>query len=290
MKETVLITGASGLIGQGLILVLKDQYHLKFLTRTPVAQDEFGWDPAKGKLDEAALEGVDYIVHLAGSKLNDGTPLTAERQQLVRDTRIGASMLLLKALKDRNQKLKAFVSASAMGYYGFTDDTLEIDENGNMGTDFGARLCEDWERAADEFKLEGVAERVVKLRVSLVLGREGSLFKSFKDSLASQPDAFAQAKGNSYFPWVHVNDIAGMFAFGVQNQAINGVFNTTAPETTSREVIFNQMYNLYAGKTAAFEQTQTTLPLQHLSSKKIVLNGFKFQYPTINAALKNLTE
>lgn len=288
MKETVLITGASGLVGQSLIPLLKDQYHLKFLTRTPNGPDEYGWDPAKGKLDEDAFDQVDYIVHLAGSKLNDGTPLTAERQKLVRDTRIGAAELLLETLKRKGQKLKAFVSASAMGYYGFSDNTLEIDENGRKGNDFAAVLSDDWEKAADQFKLQGVADRVVKLRVSLVLGRDGSLFKSLISGLKSNPSTFAGARGNSYFPWVHVADMAGMFAYGIENSTIDGVYNTTAPETTSREVIFQQMYNLYADKSEAFDKTVTSLPLQHLSSKKIIRDGYKFQYPTINAALKNL--
>ncbi len=288
MKDTVLITGASGLIGQQLVQLLKDQYELKFLTRTPQGAQEYGWDPAAGRLDERALEGVQYIVHLAGSKLNDGTPLTPQRQKLVRDTRIGASELLLETLKRKGQKLKAFVSASAMGYYGFTDNTLEIDENGHRGNDFAAILSDDWEKAADQFEIQGVSERVVKLRVSLVLGKEGSLFKSLISGLKANPSAFAGARGNSYFPWVHVLDMAGMFAAGIQDDTMHGVYNTTAPETTSREVIFQQMYHLYQGDYEAFEKTVTTLPLQHLSSKKIVKEGFAFKYPTINAALKNL--
>lgn len=288
MKETILITGANSFIAQNLIPLVQEHYNLKYLTRTPKNKAEYAWDPANGILDEAALENVNYIIHLAGSKLNDGTPLTLERQKLVRDTRIGAAELLLAALKRKKQTIKAFVSASAMGYYGFTDTTLEIDEQGNKGTDFGAQLCEDWEKAADKFKTDNVANRVVKLRVSLVLGREGSLFKMLLNNIQAKLESYKSVNENSYFPWVHVADMAGMFAFAVENQKLEGVFNTTAPETTSRAVIYDQLYNLITNKSEEFEHLKTNLLLQHLTSKKIVQAGFQFKYPTINEALKNI--
>jgi NAD dependent epimerase/dehydratase family enzyme len=132
-KETVLITGANSFIAQKLITLLKDNYHLKFLTRTPLKPNEYSWNVTDKILDEKALDDVQYIVHLAGSKLNDGTPLTPERKKLVYDSRIGAADLIRDTLKKRNQKIKSFISASAIGYYGFGDTTLEIDENGQKG-------------------------------------------------------------------------------------------------------------------------------------------------------------
>lgn len=129
MKPTVLITGANSFIAKHLSNILKEKYNLKYLTRTPKADNEFAWDLENWTIDEKALDDVDYIVHLSGSKLNDGTPLTPERQQLVRDTRIGAANFLREKLKARNQTLKAFVSASAIGYYGFTDNQLAIENS-----------------------------------------------------------------------------------------------------------------------------------------------------------------
>ncbi|MCW3161756.1 NAD-dependent epimerase/dehydratase family protein [Chryseobacterium oryctis] len=136
MKETVLITGANSFIAGHLIQILKENYNIKLLTRSPRESNEFKWDVHEKTIDDKALEGVDYIVHLAGSKLNDGTPLTLERKKLVYESRIGASDFLREELKKRGHKLKAFVSASAIGYYGFQERTLEIDENGKKRNRF----------------------------------------------------------------------------------------------------------------------------------------------------------
>lgn len=288
MKEKVLITGANSFIAKHLVTILDKAYDLNFLTRSPKEKNEFHWNLETMTLDEKALDGVNYIIHLAGSKLNDGTPLTAERQKTVRDSRIGATELLLQKLKQRNQHLKAFISASALGYYGFNDNVLEITEDGNRGFGFAADLSADWEKAADLFETENVADRVVKLRVSLVLGNEGGVFKDFKALLNQQPNVFEVANGNSYFPWVHVEDMAAMFAFGVTNETLNGVFNTTAPFPTTKEVIFRGMFALKNQEEKLLNEMNTTFNGQHLSSKKIEKEGFVFKFPKINEALKNL--
>lgn len=149
MKKTVLITGANSFIAQHLIPQLNPHYEIKLLTCQPKAANEFEWNVAKGYIDENTLDDVSYIVHLAGSRLNDGTPLTEERKQLVYESRIGAADLIREKLKARNKKIISFVSVSAIGYYGFQDQTLTIDENGKKGIGFAADLSADWEKAAD---------------------------------------------------------------------------------------------------------------------------------------------
>jgi len=115
-KETVLITGANSFIAQHLIPLLQETYHIKLLTRSLKAANEFAWNVAEKKIDENALTDVNYIVHLAGAKLNDGTPLTEERKKIIYESRIGAADFLRETLIRRKQTLKAFVSASAIGY------------------------------------------------------------------------------------------------------------------------------------------------------------------------------
>ena len=288
MQETVLITGAHGLVAHHTAKALAATHKLRFLSRHPQAANEFAWDVASGHIDEAALDGVDYIVHLAGSKLNDGNPLTTQRQQLIWDSRIGASELLLQRLQERGQTLKAFVSASALGYYDFSDATLAIGENGRQSKGFEGELCAGWEAAADQFKTQAIAERVVKLRICLVLGRDGSLFLAFKEQLAHQPQTFINLRGATYFPWVHADDIGGMFAHAVTNPKLDGVYNTTAPQATSREALFALMYCLDRHNYPAFEQVNAHFDGQHLSSDKITQAGYQFQYPDIKTATKEL--
>ncbi len=284
MKPTVLITGANSFIAKHLSNILKEKYNLKYLTRTPKADNEFAWDLENWTIDEKALDDVDYIVHLSGSKLNDGTPLTPERQQLVRDTRIGAANFLREKLKARNQILKSFVSASAIGYYGFTDNQLAIDENGARGSGFGADLSEDWEKAADLFKSEKVAEHVSKIRVSLVLGNDGGIFPMYKNLINGHPEA-AQKTNPGVFLWNHVEDMAGIFAYAVE-QNLDGVFNSVAPEPASTQDVFKAISNEMNGTDfpiSAFEG-------QHLVSDKIINAGYQFKYPNIEQAVKNLVE
>lgn len=289
MKETVLITGANGMIAAHTAKALQEQqYEIRFLTREPSRSNEFKWDVANRYIDEKALEGVSYIIHLAGSKLNDGTPLTDERKKLVWNTRVGASMLLLDTIKAKNIRLKAFISASALGYYSFSDNTRAIDESGNQGRDFSAFLSAGWEKAADLFKSEGLAERVVKLRVCLVLGKESSLFRSFRKQLLAYPPGFRHSRGATYSPWVHADDIGRMFAYAVTNSQLNGVFNTTAPEVTSQQVIFKLMYYLYEKDLASFQATDVSYNGKYLTSAKIAKAGFVFKYPDIKSALTDL--
>jgi uncharacterized protein (TIGR01777 family) len=281
-KETVLITGANSFIAKHLIPKLANKYHVKLLTRNPKAGNEFAWDLENWTIDERALDDVNYIVHLAGSKLNDGTPLTTERKKLVYDTRIGAANFLCEILKKRNQTLTSFVSASAIGYYGYTDNVMEIDESGEKGAGFAADLSDDWENAADLFQIENVAEHVAKIRVSLVMGNESGIFPMYKDLVLKNPSVVHQQNGGS-IPWNHVDDMAGIFAFAVENK-LDGVFNSVAPEPASTENLLKILSN-------ELHQSQYEIqPFhgQHLVSKKIQEAGFEFQYPTIEKAIKNL--
>ena len=283
MKETVLITGANSFIAQHLIPLLEKDYHIKLLTRNPKAANEYAWDVTNKTIDTTALDDVNYIVHLAGAKLNDGTPLTEQRQKDIYESRIGAADFLRETLKKRNQTLKAFVSASAIGYYGFQDDTLEIDENGKKGVGFAAELSDDWEKAADLFKEDKVAENVSKIRVSLVLGNESGIFPIYKNILTSNPKVVLQ-QNNQAVPWNHVEDMAGIFAFAVQHN-LNGVYNSVAPQPASQQDIYKAISN-----TLKLNESLEITPFkgQHLVSNKIQEAGFVFKHPSIQEAVHNI--
>lgn len=283
MKETVLITGANSFIAQHLIPLLQPKYNLKFLTRTPKSLNEYSWDTQNKLIDEKALDEVDYIIHLAGAKLNDGTPLTEQRKQLIYESRIGAADLLRNKLIERKQHIKGFISASAIGYYGFQDDTLTIDESGKKGIGFAADLSADWEKAADRFKADGVADTVAKIRVSLVLGNEGGIFPIYKSQLVQNPNVLIQPNPHAV-PWNHVEDMAGIFAFALENK-LDGVYNSVAPNPASQQTIFQVMANELIG-----EQKYQIHPFkgQHLVSTKIISAGYQFKYPTIERAIHQL--
>lgn len=288
-KEKVLITGANGLIASHTAKILvNNNYEVRFLTRSPKESNEYRWDPMNKEIDEKALEGISYIVHLSGAPFYDGTPLTEERKKLIWGTRIGASELLLEKLKKKNIQLKAFISASALGYYAFTDEAKAIDESGNMADTYEAELVESWEKAADQFKIDHIAGRVVKLRICLVLGPKANMFLSFKNKLVTNPEAFKNATDASYFPWVHADDMGGMFAYAVSNNALDGVFNTTAPGVTTRQSIFKLMYYASVEDSKSFNEVDTSFNGQYLTSDKIVQAGYVFRFPDIKSAIQNL--
>jgi NAD dependent epimerase/dehydratase family enzyme len=91
MKETVLITGANGFVARELIRQWGERYKLKLLTRSPKASNEYGWDTEQMTIDPRALDDVDYIVHLAGAKLNDGQPMTTDKERRIYASRVGAA-------------------------------------------------------------------------------------------------------------------------------------------------------------------------------------------------------
>lgn len=290
MKETVLITGGNGFVAKHISQLLEKDYQVRFLTREPQAPNQYSWDIPQKQIDGKALEGVDYIIHLSGSKIYDGKPLTEEKKQMARDTRIGAAELILSRLEERKQSLKAFISASSMDYYDYTDQQLAIDERGNQGNDFGAILAEDWEKAADRFKEKKVAERVVKLRFSTVLGKEGGMFAGMKNRLAKDPETYKDAQGNAYFPWVHIDDLGKMFLFAMQNKTLEGVFNTATPEATNQAIVKKLMYFIDQHKAEDFKQLNPSYEGKFMSSAKIVQAGFRFTFADIKSALQDLMQ
>lgn len=283
MKQTVLITGANGFVAKYLAPKLQQNYNVKLLTRTPNAPNEYAWDLENFTMDENALNDVDYIVHLAGARFNDdSTPLTEEMKKLILDTRVGAANFLREKLQARNQKIKSLISASAIGYYGFTDDTLEIDENGNKGTNFAAEVCDEWEKAADLFKADGVAELVCKVRVPVALGKEDGAFPRFENWVKSNPEAAEQPNPNA-LPWGHVKDTAGIFEFAVENN-LDGVYNSVSPNAASLQDVLKAIANNVAGANHQIQPFNG----KHLVSHKIIEAGYTFQYPDIEKAVADI--
>lgn len=283
MKDTVLITGANSFIAKHLIPLLQSKFNIKLLTRNPQKANEYAWDVHNLTIDTEALTDVNYIIHLTGSKLNDGTPLTEDRKALVYESRIGAADFLREELKKRNQTIISFVSASAIGYYGYQEHSLQIDENGEKGIGFAADLSADWEKAADQWKNDGTAKHVAKVRVSIVLGNEGGIFPVYKQLVQQNPNILSQPN-NSYVPWNHVEDMSGIFAY-VTEKHLDGVFNSVALPASQHD-IFTAISNELGNKNKNIQSFSG----QHLISKKIENEGYVFKYPNIEDAIKHLLQ
>lgn len=178
MKEVVLITGAGGSVAKVLANKLENEYTVRFLTRTKKKENDFEWNIKNGTIDEKAFENISHIIHLAGANISEKR-WTDERKKEIISSRVDSAQLILKTLQQKNIQLKSFISASAVGIYGAITSEKIFKEEDEKGNDFLSEVVILWEKAADEFLDKGVAERVVKIRIAIVLSEsEGALKKN----------------------------------------------------------------------------------------------------------------
>ena len=221
----VVVTGASGTIGGALAQALRDCGDaVTGITRSPGGHggdiDWRSWDDLP-----AAVAEADAVVHLAGAGVADKRWSAARKREL-RDSRIDTARRIVAAIQAAADKPAVLVSGSAVGIYGSRGDEL-LSEESAPGDDFLARLCVDWEAAA-----QGAGVRTVTLRTGVVLAREGGalakLLPPFKLG-AGGPIG----RGRQYMPWIHRDDIVGLILHAIDTPTLEGPLNGVAPEPVS---------------------------------------------------------
>lgn len=303
--KTILITGGSGMIGSKLTDKLKENgYRVIWLSRERYIKAEtprYRWDYIKGEIDKEALEQADIIVHLAGSNIGDESWTRKKKQQIV-ESRVLTAKFLLETLQSMNKIPEAFISASAVGYYGmYTNENKIFYEKDLPGrNDFLSRTCKKWESAALRFNNE-LAVRTVVLRTSLVIAKESDAFKKM-----ILPTRFGLGapfgNGKQFTSWIHLDDICELYLKSIEDVTLNGVYNAVAPEyITNKEFmrtaakamkrpflipsIPSFLIQLIMGESAGM-----VLKGSRISPEKIIKAGFKYKYNTaleaINASLE----
>lgn len=298
MKEKVLITGASGAIAKALYTKLKAKYEVCFLTRKKEAENEFEWDVENHIIDPAALDGVQHVIHLAGANISEKRWTDDRKKELI-SSRIDSAKLILNTLKNKGIMLKSFISASGINYYGTETSEKIYTEEDQPGKDFLSKVVILWENAADEFKEENLAERVVKVRTAIVLSpSDGALPKMsvpVKLGIGSPIGS-----GKQYMPWIHLEDICEIYVWILENADIEGSFNASAPEHTDNAAFTRAMSRIlkkpfWAPNVPSFilklifgELANALLQGSRASSEKIQKAGFKFKFPDLKTALEDL--
>jgi uncharacterized protein (TIGR01777 family) len=225
----IAVTGSSGLIGNRLVPVLRDDGHdvLRLVRRTPRTADEHRWDPQHHRIDPAVLADVDAVVNLAGTPIRPRPWTAGYKQQLV-DSRLDSTTTVSEAFAvaaaaDPGRR-RVLLSGSAVGYYGDTGDRA-IDESAPSGGDFLARLCQRWESATAPAEEAGI--RVARLRTGLVLGRGAMLTRVlglvFRAGLGGR-----LGSGRQYWPWIALADQVDAIRF-LLTAEVSGPVNLTAP-------------------------------------------------------------
>lgn len=299
MPSKILIVGGTGLVGTRLTEVLKSKgYEINTLTTSATRADQDGyfyWNPKDEYVDLKALEGVDYIINLAGAGVADKR-WSKKRKKEIYDSRVKTTALLCERAK--NIQLKAYVSASAVGIYGFDTKDKLLTEDSPQSDDFLAEVVQGWEREAQGF--EQIADRVALLRIGVVLSTRGGALKEmslpFKLGFGSP-----LGSGKQWMSWIHMDDLVNMFLFVLEKE-ITGTFNAVGPAPATNSDFSRTLAKVYKKpmwmpKVPAFilriifgELANIVLGGNRVQSEKIQKVGFQFQYPDLPDALKNLID
>jgi len=232
----VAVTGASGLVGRNLCAFLSTAGHrVTRIVRRP-GPDDVGWDPMQGRLDPAALEGVDAVVHLAGESIL-GLRWTAAKKRAIRESRVRGTRLLADTFAKMASPPATLVSASAVGFYGDRPDEV-VDESSAPGQGFLADVCRDWEAAA--LAAEQTGTRVVRLRIGVVLTASGG-------ALAAQLPLFRLGLGGPVghgrqgLSWIGLDDLIYAIHFVLGRGDVSGAVDATAPGAVSSKAFAREL-------------------------------------------------
>ncbi len=301
MNKKILITGGSGLVGSRLSekLVEKD-FEVLHLSRSNSKSEKyqtFTWDIQRGKIESGAFDGLKGIVHLAGANVA-GKKWTPERKKVLESSRIDSANLILSHLNSLKQKPQTFISASAIGIYGFDTGGIPLTEDRiQLGDDFLATLTKKWEAAADQFA--DLNMRVVKFRIGLVLSANGGLLEKYKP-LVNMGLGSALGSGEQYMSWIHIDDLVDMIIEAIENENLTGTYNAVAPKpVTNKEFvrtlaeILGKPYFLpnapkFVLKLAFGELASVITGGNNASSKKIQDAGFNFQFNKLHESLADI--
>ncbi|MFB9108229.1 TIGR01777 family oxidoreductase [Flavobacterium gyeonganense] len=300
MAKNVLLTGGTGFIGKHLTSVLiANDFSVSILSRRPRNNTDFisyyQWDINRNYIDENAVLNADFIIHLAGEGIVEKR-WTEKRKKDILESRLKPVELIHSVLQKHNKSLEAFVSASAVGIYGAETSDEICTEDSPHANDFLSTTCQKWEDAVN--RIESLGIRSVKIRTGIVLGRnEGFLKKllpGFKMGFGT-----ILGTGKQYLPWIHIEDLCGIYLKAIQDKELNGSYNATVLDNTTNEILSKTLanilgYAIWLPKVPAFvlkivlgEMSIAVLTGKRVSAEKIKQKGFHFQFEDLKTALSN---
>ena len=299
----VTLTGATGMIGSKLVGALLERGdEVTVLTRDPgKAREALGpveahaWDPGAGAAPAQALEGRDAVVHLAGEPVAQRWSEDAKRR--IHDSREQGTRHLVDGLRAAQERPGVLVSSSAVGYYG-PHGAERLPEHTAAGSDFLARVCVTWESEAQKASELGV--RVVRVRTGVVLDKAGGalakMLPFFKAGVGGPV-----AGGKQHIPWVHADDVAGIYLQALDDGNWSGAVNATAPEPVTNAAFSKALGRALhrpgflpvpaiAIKALYGDMAEIVTKGQNAVPERTMELGYRHRHPDLDQALRSALE
>ncbi|MFN3135114.1 MAG: TIGR01777 family oxidoreductase [Candidatus Kryptonium sp.] len=302
-SKTIAIAGGTGFIGSYIAKFLfKDGYQVLISSRNPEKVSDrlkefevFRWNPELEDFPVDVVQRADVLINLIGETISQRW--TRKVKEKLRSSRINSTRKIVEVFSKVNSSGKTFISASATGIYGSRRDEM-LTESSSYGDDFLSKLCIDWEDEAKKANEFGV--RTVILRIGIVLGEKGGflakLLPVFRLGFGGKI-----GDGKMWMSWIHIEDLARVVKFAIENENIRGVYNVVSPNPVTNEE-FTKLFAKTLNRPAFLpvpkfalkvlfgsELTEVALTSsQKVKPEKLLESGFKFKYSDIETALRSL--
>ncbi len=297
----VLITGATGLVGQQVVKLCREkEIAINYLTtsKSKISHSEtykgFYWNPKAQEIDLDCFKGIDSIIHLAGATISKRwTP--AYKKEIL-SSRTTSTKLLINALKGESHTIKHVVGASAIGIYSSSGINYYEESSKEFSRSFLGKVVQEWETEMNGFSELNI--EVSKIRIGLVLAKNGGalseMIKPFKFGAGT-----ALGNGKQWQSWIHIQDLARLFLYVLEHH-LGGVFNGVAPNPVTnkeltksiakvmRKPLFLPNIPQFFLKLVLGEMHILLFESQRVSSKKIENKGFQFEFHYLRPALENI--
>ncbi len=294
-----MIAGGSGMIGTGLSKRLVQGGHeVRLLTRHPELDHSypaFGWDVAAGKMDPQALLDVDVIISLAGAGIADRR-WSKSRKQILLKSRVSGNNLIFETLQRHQQRISQFIGASAIGIYGDRGEKI-LTESSEPGEGFMSELCNTWEQSQRQFG--EITDQLAHVRIGLVLAKEGGILPTMYHSIFAGIGA-SLGSGTQYMSWIHLIDLLRIFELLLSAPHLQGAFNAVSPSPIQHRQFMRHLVNQKGGlgwvlpipslaiRLVLGEMAQVVLDSTRVVPKRLMAEGFAFDYVDLDQALKSL--
>jgi uncharacterized protein (TIGR01777 family) len=298
---TILVTGATGLIGQELVgLLLQNGHTVHYLSTSKYKlvsnanYKGFYWNPKTNEIDFAAFTDVETIVHLAGASV--AKRWMADYKEEIVQSRVLSTQLLYKTLQQIPHKVTQIVAASAVGIYPNSLNAIYHESDLDIDDSFLGNVVKRWENEVSQF--EKLEMMVTKIRIGLVLAKNGGALQEMAKPIRLGLGA-AFGSGNQYQSWIHIHDLAAIFYFVIQQQ-LAGVFNGVSPYPVTNEdltkaiaktlekPLFLPNVPQFVMKLILGEMHEMLFSSQNVSSRKLLDENFQFKYASLDKALLEL--